>query len=181
MQLHVKNAVMRLTRISATGIHSEYDGSMTDYEGSDLGSGPASYNSSAARMAKYRVQGVVQGDDNVPVEGAAVALGDQTVYTDSEGRWMARFTRASEVRVSVQPDSFLTPENYRAVSEASMVLPEVQPRMLQLRVAKCRSAVVRADPLPAPAATSAQVTTFKPGRYHAIKSVLSKLVRFWVR
>jgi hypothetical protein len=49
-------------------------------------------------IAKYMIQGVVQDDQGLPVEGAALHVGKEVVYTDSSGRFQARFSKHGPTR-----------------------------------------------------------------------------------
>jgi hypothetical protein len=49
-------------------------------------------------IAKYMIQGVVQDDQGLPVEGAALHVGKEVVYTDSSGRFQARFSKHGPIR-----------------------------------------------------------------------------------
>ncbi len=67
-------------------------------------------------IAKYLVQGVVKDEQGLPVEGAALHIGKQIAYTDSSGRFMARFSKRGPLPLSVAPDEFLTNAFYEVVS-----------------------------------------------------------------
>ncbi len=67
-------------------------------------------------IAKYLVQGVVNDDQGIPVEGAALHIGKQVAYTDSSGRFMARFSKRGPFPLSVAPDEFINNGVYEVVS-----------------------------------------------------------------
>jgi hypothetical protein len=50
-------------------------------------------NSGSFSIAKYVVQGVVKDDQGLPVEGAALHVGKEVVFTDSSGRFQVRFSK----------------------------------------------------------------------------------------
>ncbi len=136
-QWHVRNATVQMTRVSASGIESQYAGSMSDFEGNELGTA-SGVRSANVRMPRYQVRGVVRERAGNAVAGAAVAVGSQVVYTDSGGRWMARFAAARAVRVSLRPSDFLTATAFAEISNARVVVPEVDPAEMELRVARCK-------------------------------------------
>lgn len=67
-------------------------------------------------MAKYLIRGTVEDDQGMPIEGAALRIGHQLLYTDSTGRFQARFSRRGPFPLTVVPEEFLTSTMYRAVS-----------------------------------------------------------------
>jgi len=78
-------------------------------------------NSDSFSIAKYVVQGVVKDDQGIPVEGAALHIGKEVVYTDSCGRFMARFSKRGPFPLSVAPDEFINNGVYEVVSAPSQV------------------------------------------------------------
>jgi hypothetical protein len=77
-------------------------------------------------IAKYLVQGVVKDDQGTPVEGAALHIGKEVVYTDSSGRFMARFSRRGPFSLSVAPEEFITNGVFEVVSAPSEVRAETE-------------------------------------------------------
>jgi hypothetical protein len=67
-------------------------------------------------IAKYMVQGVVKDDQGVPVEGAALHIGKELVYTDSSGRFLSRFSKRGPFPLSVVPEDFISNSLYEVVS-----------------------------------------------------------------
>ncbi|MFZ0687687.1 MAG: hypothetical protein WAM89_19245 [Terriglobales bacterium] len=67
-------------------------------------------------IAKYLVQGVVNDDKGDPVEGAALHIGKQIAYTDSAGRFSARFSKRTTFPLSVVPDEFINNGMFEVVS-----------------------------------------------------------------
>src|SRR6266571_775898 len=70
-------------------------------------------------IAKYLVQGVVKDDQGSPVEGATLHIGKEVVYTDSSGRFMARFSKRGPFPLSVAPEEFITNGVFEVVSAPS--------------------------------------------------------------
>src|SRR5260370_9312179 len=56
-------------------------------------------------IAKYLVQGVLKDDQGTPVEGAALHIGKEVVYTDSSGRFMPRFPRRVQFPLAFPPEA----------------------------------------------------------------------------
>lgn len=75
-------------------------------------------------IAKYLVQGIVHDDHSNPVEGAALHIGKQVVYTDSLGHFMARFSKRGVFPLSVAPEEFVANGIYQVVSAPSQVRSE---------------------------------------------------------
>jgi hypothetical protein len=75
-------------------------------------------------IAKYVVQGVVKDDQGVPVEGAALRIGREIVYSDSAGHFLVRFSKHGPFAVSVVPEEFLTNVAYETVSAPPQVRAE---------------------------------------------------------
>ena len=85
-------------------------------------------------IAKYLVQGMVKDDQSNPVEGAALHVGKQVVYTDSLGHFMVRFSRRGVFPLSVAPEDFITNGVYQVVSAPSQVRAEPEDTSSQVQV-----------------------------------------------
>lgn len=59
-------------------------------------------------IAKYLVQGIVKDDHGIPVEGAALHVGKEVVYTDGSGCFLVRLSKHGPFSVSVAPEEFIT-------------------------------------------------------------------------
>lgn len=106
------------TNVTPTG-QVEY----TTY-GTDYLYGPYMGNSGAVRSSGfYRniVRGRVVDASGAPVEGAAVLIGKQIAFTDSNGEFSARFRRAAEMEFQVALDQFTAPGRYEVVSAPTSV------------------------------------------------------------
>jgi hypothetical protein len=77
-------------------------------------------------IAKYLVQGLVKDDQGVPVEGAALHIGKQVAFTDSAGRFMARFSKRGALPLSVAPDEFINTGAYEVVSVSAEAKAETE-------------------------------------------------------
>ena len=99
-------------------------------------------NSDSFSIAKYVVQGVVKDDQGSPVEGAALHIGKEVVYTDSSGHFMARFSKRGPFPLSVAPEEFINNGVYEVVSAPSQVSAETEDNATDVQV------VVRRVPPP---------------------------------
>lgn len=111
--------------------------------------GLMSHDSQSFSISKYLVQGVVKDDQSNPLEGAALHIGKQVVYTDSLGHFMARFPKRNVFPLSVAPDEFTANGFYQVVSAPSEVRAESEDNTSEVQI------VVRRVPPPR-AKTSAQ-------------------------
>jgi hypothetical protein len=96
--------------------------------------GMMSAQSETFSIAKYLVQGIVKDDHDVPVEGAALHIGKEVVYTDSSGRFLVRFSKRGPFPLSVAPDEFITNGVYEAVSAPAEVKAETEDTATDLQV-----------------------------------------------
>lgn len=92
-------------------------------------------------IGKYLVQGLVKDDHGMPVEGAALHIGKQVTYTDSQGHFMVRFSKRGQFAMSVVPGEFMTNELYEVVSAPPQAKAEAEDAANDLQV------VVRRVPL----------------------------------
>lgn len=87
-------------------------------------SGMMSAHSETFSIAKFLVQGVVKDDQGDPVEGAALHIGKEVVYSDSTGAFLARMGKHGPFPLSVAPEEFITNGVYETVSAPSTVRAE---------------------------------------------------------
>ena len=99
-------------------------------------------NSDSFSIAKYVVQGMVKDDQGSPVEGAALHIGKEVVYSDSSGRFMVRFSKHGPFPLSVAPEAFINNGVYEVVSAPSQVSAETEDNATDVQV------VVRRVPPP---------------------------------
>jgi hypothetical protein len=97
-------------------------------------------------IAKYLVQGVVSDDQGTPVEGAALHIGREVVYTDSSGRFMARFSKRGPFPLSVAPEEFITNGMYGVVSAPAQVTAEPEDRVTDVQIVIKRIPPPHAEP-----------------------------------
>jgi len=70
-------------------------------------------------IAKYVIQGVVKDDQGLPVEGAALHIGREIVYSDSSGHFQVRCSKHGPYSLTLSPDEFLSNTIYEVVSAPS--------------------------------------------------------------
>jgi hypothetical protein len=93
----------------------------------EFGVQPQRIGGGSGGIARYLVRGRVVDEANAPVEGAAVALGTEMVFTDSRGEFLLRTRRPARYPLEVKPDEFLLPgvwEVARAPDEVTAVAEE---------------------------------------------------------
>ena len=74
------------------------------------------------RMARYVVRGTVRDEEGQPVEGAAIGLGSEVVFTNSTGQFFHRVGRPGSIAVTVKLEEFLLPGQWevaRAPADAA--------------------------------------------------------------
>jgi hypothetical protein len=96
--------------------------------------GMMSAHSETFSIAKFVVQGVVRDDQGNPVEGAALRIGKEVVYSDSTGAFLARMGKHGPFPLSVVPDEFITNGLYEAVSAPSTVRAETDDTAVNLEI-----------------------------------------------
>ncbi|MFL5513899.1 MAG: carboxypeptidase-like regulatory domain-containing protein, partial [Gemmatimonadales bacterium] len=73
-------------------------------------------------MARYVVQGTVRDESGNPVDGAAVKLNDEVVYTNSVGEFFVRVKHPEHYTLAVATEEFLLPGRWEVVSAPSTVV-----------------------------------------------------------
>jgi hypothetical protein len=73
-------------------------------------------------MARYVVQGTVRDESGNPVDGAAVKLNDEVVYTNSAGEFFVRVKHPEHYRLAVATEEFLLPGRWEVVSAPTTVV-----------------------------------------------------------
>lgn len=139
-RLRLRDSQVGLDTTTGGTLPSTVAVTMDGYYGQSDGSGFEQRHAPA--MPRYAVSGRVMSTTDEPVRGAAVAVGGQVSYTDSEGHFTVRLQRPTPLRVAVEPTAFLTAEQYAAVSEPQTVTPGEDDRQtLQLRVTRCNGCI----------------------------------------
>jgi hypothetical protein len=104
--------------------------------------GMTTRQSDSFSIAKYLVRGVVNDDQGNPVEGAALHIGKELVYTDSSGRFLSRFSKRGPFALTVAPTEFITNGLYEVVRAPSLLNAERDEDATEVEV------VVRRRPQP---------------------------------
>jgi hypothetical protein len=110
------------SNVDPTG-HLRYTFGMSTYMYRLSGMGSSSRSESFS-IAKFMVQGMVKDDQGNPVEGAALRIGKETVYSDSTGTFLVRMGKHGPFPLSVVPDEFISNGAYEMVSAPSSVRAE---------------------------------------------------------
>jgi hypothetical protein len=120
-------ARLQLGRYSTSvGTYVQPDGSV-DYSASGstflyMGSfGGAQPQQVGGRMARYVIRGAVRDEAGAPVEGAAVDIGGEVVFTNSGGEFFLRVGRPTRSAVKVLTAEFLLPGHWEVVSAPAEV------------------------------------------------------------
>jgi hypothetical protein len=75
-------------------------------------------------MAKFIVRGIVKDSSGIPVAGAAVLVGQEVAFTDSDGAFFVRFRKENAVSIKVIPGDFRAPGNWHVISAPETATPE---------------------------------------------------------
>lgn len=75
-------------------------------------------------MAKFIVRGIVKDSSGIPVAGAAVLVGQEVAFTDSDGTFFVRFRKEHAVPIKVIPVDFRAPGNWHVISAPDTATPE---------------------------------------------------------
>jgi outer membrane protein OmpA-like peptidoglycan-associated protein len=103
-------------------------------------------------LGRYVVRGVVHDENGGPVEGAAVDLGGEMAFTNSQGEFFVRVRRPSRLRLEVQLREFLFAGRWEVVTAPSEVLGEPEDRAHGVEIILRR--IVPHPEIPAPPAPS---------------------------
>jgi len=119
---------------TSVGTYVQPDGSV-DYSASGstflyMGSfGGAQPQQVGGRMARYVIRGAVHDEEGQAVEGAAVEIGGEVVFTNSSGEFFLRVGRPTRSAVKVLTGEFLLPGQWEVVNAPAEVEagPETRP------------------------------------------------------
>jgi hypothetical protein len=70
----------------------------------------------AIKIGGYIVRGRVTDEAGAPIEGAAIHIGEKTVYSNAAGEFMLRLTKPQHLALTVIPQEFLNPLNFTVVA-----------------------------------------------------------------
>lgn len=86
------------------------------------------------KFPKFVVQGVVKDEQGKPVSGAAVQIGKDVIYTDSDGRFLYRAHKDKSVSFQIVPSQFLTAGIYEVLKAPDSVKPEKEDQAQDIEV-----------------------------------------------
>jgi hypothetical protein len=93
-----------------------------------------------AGMARFVVRGTVRDETGNPVEGAAVRLNEEVVYTNSGGEFFLRVKHPERYAVSVATEEFLLPGNWEVVSAPANIVASAEKQATSIEIVLRRSA-----------------------------------------
>lgn len=85
-------------------------------------------------LHRYVVRGVVRDERGAPLSGAAVQLGRELVFSDSHGRFFARFRSTRQVPVRVLLEEFLVPGRFSVQLVPGVVRPQLDAQASEITV-----------------------------------------------
>ena len=96
---------------------------------------------------KFMVQGVVQDVEGTPIQGAALHIGGEVVYSDDAGHFLLRLRKRQQCVLQVTPDEFMTNDYFEVVQAPATVWPEPEERTQSLIIVLRRIPPTRAHPV----------------------------------
>jgi hypothetical protein len=99
------------------------------------------------------VRGVVRDERGQPVEGAALAIGGEVVFTNSAGEFFVRVRSPRRYDLSVRLEEFLFPGRWDVVSAPAQCRAQAEAAAASTEIILRRAAAVPPAPSPAPAAS----------------------------
>lgn len=122
-RLHLKGGAFSIgSFVTPDGrLHYSAQGSTFVYRG--LSSTTGSSAQPGGRLDPYIVHGRVVDDGGAPIEGAAIEVGGEVLYTDSRGRFFVRRPTGRPLVLRVILDDFLQPGRFDVVTAPETVTP----------------------------------------------------------
>jgi hypothetical protein len=74
--------------------------------------------------AKFIVRGIVKDSSGIPVADAAVLVGQEIAFTDSDGTFFVRLRKKNVVSIKVVPGDFRAPGKWHVISAPDLATPE---------------------------------------------------------
>lgn len=95
------------------------------------------------RIGVYVIKGRVLDDEGQPIAGAAIRIGDQEAFSDTDGVFLARFSKRGAQPVHVALEDFLTTAYYEVVTApaAADSAPEDQAQEITIRLKRVKPPV----------------------------------------
>jgi hypothetical protein len=86
------------------------------------------------RMARYVIRGTVRDQAGNPIEGAALDLGGEVIFTNSSGEFFLRAKHPRRFSLKILPDEFLLPGRWEVVSAPGEVTAseENRPALIEI-------------------------------------------------
>jgi hypothetical protein len=91
------------------------------------------------KRQRYLVRGRVEDEKGQPVEGAALQIGDDLVFTNAAGEFFVREKGAVILPMQVRLTEFLNPGNFRVVSCPATAIAAMDDRSVQIVVSLARN------------------------------------------
>jgi hypothetical protein len=111
-------------------------------------------------MGRYVVRGVVRDEQGEPVEGAALAIGSEVLFTNSAGEFFLRVRNPKQYELEVRLDEFLFPGHWEVLSAPAQCRAQAEGSAQVTEVILRRQKVSR--PAPAPPAPTIAPTVAPP-------------------
>jgi hypothetical protein len=128
-----------------------------------LARGPHAHVSEAQsyRMPDYVVRGHVRDVSGAPIEGAALRIGNDVVYSNAAGEFLVREKRTGLLPLQVVLQEFTNPKSFTVVSAPATVLPAPEDSAPDVVIVLRANVHTRKAPSPAPPSTT-EMPTAKP-------------------
>jgi hypothetical protein len=110
--------------------------------------------SSSGAFYRYLVSGRVVDTEGYPLEGAAVQIGSDLAFTNSEGAFSVRLRKGSAVALVVAVGEFVAPGRYQVVAAPDQVVPALDGEERTVSIVVRRLPNAPSAPATAPATNS---------------------------
>ena len=87
-----------------------------------------------AGLGRYIVQGSVRDEAGQPVEGAALEIGGEVIFTNSSGEFFVRTRRPQRMPLEVKLDEFLLPGRWEVITAPAEVKAESENRAAAVEI-----------------------------------------------
>jgi hypothetical protein len=114
-------------------VHYSAQGSTFFYRGGAL-AGATDAGGGGGRMDRYLVSGEVVDEHGTAMDGVALEIGGELVYTDSRGRFFVRRASTRTLPLRVVLDDFLVPGRFEVVDAPGRVTPARDGRGTVVRI-----------------------------------------------
>jgi hypothetical protein len=97
------------------------------------GTGPAPAVE-AYHFGKYVIRGTVVDESSQPVAGAAIQIGKEEVFSDTEGKFLLRLNKRSPASIAINFDDFLVVGHFETVQVPSSIMSELEEKAPEARL-----------------------------------------------